>query len=149
MGVPTSRIRRRVGERGDFRALFDLVEFHSELAEHDQRLSKSSDEALRGLINGLLNKDRTLIDELVKVLETPAARGDEELDDEPEPERAASDRNGRAFAAHVFRRAFSDRAKELHDQRTRTRTGRNRQVLEWLGSRVPDDARLRPLAQRS
>lgn len=140
-----ARIRRRIGERRDIRALFDLVEFHPDLTAHEQRLSKSSTEALNGLIKPLLNKDPKLIDELVKVLETQPAQGDEELDEEPEPERAATDRNGRAFAAQVFRRAFSDRAKELHDQQSRTRTGRNRQVLDWLGSRVPDDAKLRSL----
>lgn len=140
-----AQIRRRVGERVNFRALFELVVFHPDLSSHVQRLMATSDEVLRRLINGLLAKDRALIEELLKALETPPAQDEENLDDEPEPERAVTDRDGRAFAARVLRRAFSDRAKELHDQRSRTRTGRNRQVLELLGKRVPDDTTLRPL----
>lgn len=139
------RVRRRTGSDGTlpFRAIFDLVDLHAELASHEQRLTKASDEALRDLINAVLVKERSLIDDLARILTSSPATADDD-DDEPEPERAPTDREGRAYAIRALKRALADRAKELHDdQRSRTKTGRNRQVLDWLGQRVPSDAALR------
>ena len=142
-------MKRKAGEsKITFGALFDLVDFHSDLASHEQRLIAVSEEGLRSIINALLNKDRGLIDGLALALnaakggvEEDAENDDADIDDQ----RPAAHRDPKATAVRALRRAFSDRAKELQDGKSRTRTGRNRHVFDWLAARVPDEAALRSL----
>ena len=150
LAAVVSRMRRRVDDdKSSFRSLFDLVEFHSELSSHEQPLAASSESALRLAINAILNKDRALIDGLAGILATVVAvTEDEEEDEDAEAEEdrpAVPGRDSRPLAARALRSALSARAKELHDGKIRTRSGRNRQVLDWLGTRLPDEATLRAL----
>ena len=144
-----ARMKRTAGEdKITFRALFDLTAFHSDLANHEQRLVAASEERLRSIINALLNKDRALIDGLASALETAtggAEEDDEDDDTDVDDERPVAPRDRKVAAVRALRNAFSARSKEIHEGKPRTRTGRNRHVLDWLGARVPDEATLRSL----
>lgn len=149
LAAVAARMKRKAGDdKITFRALFELVDFHADLANHEQRLEAASTEQIRSIINALLNKERTLVDSLANALDTAAAGGDEDEDEEDadlEEERPAAPRDRKQAALLALRRAFSASAKELHDGKTRTRTGRNRHVLDWLGARAPAESALRSL----
>lgn len=141
------RIRRKVGEGPSIaiRTLSDIVEFRPDLVSHDTQLSRSTDRALHDIVNGMLARDRRLIDDLARNLNAAPEGGDDD-DDELDQPQGPVDRGARPAAIRALKRALADRAKELHNpQRSRTKSGRNRQVLDFLHDRMPGDATLSPL----
>jgi DNA polymerase III delta prime subunit len=142
----TVRIRRRIGDgRPAFSSLFDLVEFHADLAIHEQRLTANADTTLRSVLNTLLAKDRSLIDRLAAAVEVLKISDEEEEEEtaEEDEQPIAQVRENRTLAVRALRSAIAARARELHDEKPRTRSGRNRRVLDFLGASVLDESLLR------
>lgn len=151
-----SRIRRRLGtSTTEFNLLFDLVELHTEILAQEARLEGDVDLVLKKHINERVGADRELPARLARHLETLAAEPadtsdpeEESGDEERDQPTSVTPKSMLGSAIRAWRRALSARASELHDGRSRTRQGRNRQILDWLKALVPSEEFLRPLGAK-
>ncbi|MGH9887119.1 MAG: hypothetical protein ACREBE_16455, partial [bacterium] len=142
------RIRRSVGEgQIDFDRLFSVVDYQPDLTRHERALEAQTKREVDGRLNKILAPDRALIDDLARLLASQPSSAAEDGDEEDgvPPTTRPGDRAG---AVSALRRAVEASAKELSDGRSRTRTGRNRRVLDWLGDRLKQDAPFRILGTR-
>lgn len=139
------RMRRFVGEtQVVFDRLFSVVDYQVDLAQHERALEVATKREVDGRLNKILAPNRALIDDLVSLLASqPSPQGEESDEEEVAPLTARP--GDRAGAVNALRRAVEASAKELSDGRSRTRTGRNRRVLEWLGDRLKKDDSFRAL----
>jgi superfamily I DNA/RNA helicase len=145
------RIRRAVGGADvDFDKLFALVDFQSDLARHERDLKVDTDQRVRDLLNGMLSREPGLVNDLAILLTKSEPDDEEDEDDEAdEPAPVAPvGRVGRRTAVTALRRAVEASAKEASDGGVRTRTGRNRKVLDWLGDRLMTDEAFETLGKK-
>lgn len=114
------------------------------------RLKEETDSKIKAALNAQLARNKSLLNELAKLIESmqqqAATENDdpEELDGE-EDEDAALPRVGLAAAASAYMQAVRTLARNAAAKRSTNKTSRSGKIIEWLGDRTLPLSELAPL----
>lgn len=103
-------------------------------------LKEGSDAKIKGALNLQLNRNRSFLDDLARLidgLQQPQVidadeQDDPDADDEEEP---ALPRTGRAAALNAYMQAVRAQARTAASKRAINKASRNGKIIEWLGER--------------
>lgn len=128
---------RNFGLVGTFGALANM---QSTIQALTTSLKEGSDGKIKAALNLQLNRNRTFLDELARVIDSlqqaPATDADDQDDpDADEEEDATAPRTGRAAALNAYMQAVRAQARAAASKRAVSKTSRNGKIIEWLGDR--------------
>lgn len=103
-------------------------------------LKEASDAKIRAALNLQLNRNRSFLDDLARLLDGlqqgQAIELDEQDDFEPEEEEDANaPRTGRAAALNAYMQAVRAQARAAASKRAISKSSRNGRIIEWLADR--------------
>lgn len=103
-------------------------------------MKEISDEKIKSALNLQLNRNRTFLDELARMIDglqqVPVTETDEQDDpDADEEEEATVSGTGRTAAFNAYMQAVRAQARAAVSKRSINKTSRNGKIIEWLGER--------------
>lgn len=105
-------------------------------------LKAQTDNKIKSALNSQLARNKNLLNELAKLIESlqqqAAVEGDDpdELDGDDDEEAAAAPRVGLAAAANAYMQAVRTLARNAAAKRSTNKASRNGKIIEWLGDRI-------------
>lgn len=124
-------------ELPDVLRLFDQAEgLQSEI----KRLTDLISDDLKRIVNQLLNRNRTLLDEIVEALPTLRAEEEEDADEEIDetPETSSATASARVEALNILMSALRNWARAIAEGR-RTISGQSGRVIEFARRKLPPE----------
>ncbi len=108
-------------------------------------LKEDTDAKIRAALNLQLNRNRSFLDELARMIgssqQAQAMDSDDRDDaDADEEEDAATPRIGRAMALKAYMQAIRAQARAAASNQPVSRSSRDGRIIEWLGDRAPSEA---------
>lgn len=106
------------------------------------RLKEDTDSAIKAALNAQLARDRNLIGELARLIESlqqqaaTDADNDDDQDGDEDDEAAATPRVGPAAAINAYMQAVRTQARNAAAKRSTNKATRNGKIIEWLGERT-------------
>lgn len=106
------------------------------------RLKEETDAAIKAALNAQLGRERGLIGDLAKLIESlqqqssQEADNDDDQDGDEDEEAAAAPRVGAAAAVNAYMQAVRTQARNVAAKRSTNKTTRNGKIIEWLGERT-------------
>lgn len=103
-------------------------------------MKEISDKKIKSALNLQLNRNRTFLDELARMIDdlqqVPVTETDEQDDpDADEEEEATVPGTGRTAALNAYMQAVRAQARAAVSKRSINKTSRNGKIIEWLGER--------------
>lgn len=106
------------------------------------RLKEETDAAIKAALNAQLGRERGLIGDLAKLIESlqqqssQEADSDDDQDGDDDEEAAVAPRVGAAAAVNAYMQAVRTQARNVAAKRSTNKTTRNGKIIEWLGERT-------------
>ncbi|WP_265705851.1 ATP-binding domain-containing protein [Verminephrobacter aporrectodeae] len=140
LGARLQDILARAGDgtlASTFRSVAEELPMVQELVT---RLKEASDGKIEAALNLQLNRNRALLDELARFIDSlqraPATDADDQDDfDADEEEEATAPRTPVAAAVNAYMQAVRAQARAAASKHTLSKTSRNGKIIEWLGDR--------------
>lgn len=104
------------------------------------KLKDSSDTKIQAALNLQLNRNRSFLDELARLIDSLQQTQANDVDDQDDPdadeeEETTTHRTGRAAALNAYMQAVRAQARALASKRTISKASRIGKIIEWLGDR--------------
>lgn len=112
------------------------------------RLKDETDATIKAALNAQLARNRGLVGELAKFIESLQQAADTDADDDQDAEDdedAAAPKVGPGAAINAYMQAVRTQARNAAAKRSTNKTTRNGKVIEWLGERTLATAELTAL----